>query len=1207
MAIEKVKKVKKVFVIILSIMVGHFGLLQGQTESSRKIELKDRTAMLQDIFNQVELQTGLITMFSNDILDAKREVTLDKQQISLGELYSLILSGTNLNHEIKGKYIVIVQQAETPPPPTRVVKIYTGKVTDIDNEPLVGVTIICSDGGKGQGITNMDGEFKIAILKEAEDLKKSQVTLKFSYVGMLPHEEIVADATNGMVPQIYLLDDTKSLDEVVVTGYQAVSRRDMVGAVTTIQAKDVMMASYSSIDQMLQGVVPGMVVTNSSSRVGTSPKIQIRGNATLMGDGQPIWVVDGIIQEETIKMNATTALTEDLKNILGSQISWLNPQDIETITVLKDASATAIYGSKASNGVIVVTTKQSKGDSERISINYNGNISLSTKPNYGQFNLMNSQERMKFSDDAFGAGIPYGSVPYLDMNTYEGLQRMMIEGYISNAEYQKQRSYLEGVNTDWFDLLTRNAISQNHNLSIMGGSRKVNYATSIGYTNQQGQEIGNDSRRYTARISTGIKLNKKMNLTVALTGSSSTTSGYGSGVSPIGYATSTSRAIPAYDDRGNYSYYQKVNAYQHNKLNPTLNYNILNEMEQTSSTQKNIRLAASADFKYMVLPWLTYNFTGGYNISDNEGQTYMSEQSFYTAKTYRGYNYGLVDPQSADFKAAILPFGGEYFTNDARQSSYNIQNKLNITKEFRDKDRLNILVGHEIRSTLNTSTANTVYGFSKERGEQIILPTLPGNLQPVGTGAFAYTGYGVLAYPYSGRWKRLNTTDNFMSLFATAAYSINNKYVFNASVRNDFSNRFGQNINRRIDPTYSFGTSWDVAGEEFVKNYLGFISRMNIRATYGIQGNALTNMSPEMILYKQAVMAVFEQYYSTIASIPNPNLSWERTTNWNFGTDIQLFRKLNLNVDYYTRRSNAIISQDVPLEYGIASVNTNGGILYNRGIEGSLSFSPINTNDLGLAVSINSSRNWNTGGETTGTILLNHYLNGKAGSILKEGYPVNGFWSYSFDKLDPTTGSPIFNLMDVDKEDAIADKTSFLVYSGENAPSFTGGLSLNLRYKSFSVSSSFSMLLGAKKRLANPFANFSSGSKLPSADINLSKTLNERWMKPGDELTTVIPSINVDNAKFVYLPDGQSFLPLYLWSYSSAMVVDASFLRCRSIDLNWRVDPKIINKANLRSLTLTASVNNLFVIASKRFNGFDPELDESVLPKTISIGFALGL
>ena len=292
------------------------------------------------------------------------------------------------------------------------------------------------------------------------------------------------------------------------------------------------------------------------------------------------------------------------------------------------------------------------------------------------------------------------------------------------------------------------------------------------------------------------------------------------------------------------------------------------------------------------------------------------------------------------------------------------------------------------------------------------------------------------------------------------AYSFKNRYVVNANVRNDASNRFGQDTNHRIDPTYSFGFSWRASEEHFMKKYLNWITSLNFRGTYGIQGNALTRLSPDLILNQGKVADLYNRYQSTISQIPNPNLSWERTKTWNFGVDLELFHLFYMNLEYYTRRSNAIVELELPFEYGISSMKRNGGIIKNRGIEYTLTFTPIQKRDYALSVSLNASKNWNEGGHTNIEVNAAHFLNGRSDIILKEGYPLSGFWSYSFAGLDGKTGEAQFNLLDIpeDQRSRQIDPTTYLVYSGQKEPYFTGGLSLSFRYKSLTLNTSFSLL-----------------------------------------------------------------------------------------------------------------------------------------------------
>lgn len=468
--------------------------------------------------------------------------------------------------------------------------------------------------------------------------------------------------------------------------------------------------------------------------------------------------------------------------------------------------------------------------------------------------------------------------------------------------------------------------------------------------------------------------------------------------------------------------------------------------------------------------------------------------------------------------------------------------------------------------------------------------------------------WGILQRIYEGQWRKTNQTNNFFSVFATFAYSFLDRYVINANIRNDASNRFGQDANRRIDPTYSFGFSWRASEEFFVKDYMPWLTILNFRGTYGIQGNAITRLSPDLILTQGTIANLYNQYQSTISQIPNPNLSWERTTSWNVGVDLELFHMVNMNLEYYSRRSNAIVAQSLPYEYGISEMNMNGGIITNQGVEYTVSLTPVQTRDFALSISVNASKNWNRAGKSDYEAVTADYLNGRTDVIVREGYPIGGFWSYSFAGLDGQTGQPLFNLLDVPEEmrSRTLDPTTYLVYSGQRDPFFTGGLNLSIRYKSLTLSTSFSVLLGGKKRLLSPYEQFGNRYFMPEPDVNVNRDLLDRWKKPGDELHTIIPSLPGQSQVYISLPNGETEYPIYVWEESDAMVVNASFLRCQQIGLSWNINPGKLAKIGVSNLLLSANVNNIFVIASKRFNGFDPEVQNSVMPRTFSLGINVG-
>lgn len=1156
-----------------------------------------------EVINAFQKQTGVKFLYNLEKVKDKKCKELGLHEVPVNEAIQIVLGAFGFTYSMVEGVVVVNEALSNTIPQNSAVQVITGKVVSTSGEPLPGVTIMLK--GTQTGVSSdVNGNFSIML--PGQEVR----TLVFSFVGMQTKE---VKCTDNKPLTVVLEWQSTELEEasVVSTGYQTINRKDMVGAYTTVKARDIMMPAYTSIDQMLQGKIPGLVMMNTSSRVGRSPKITIRGTSTILGNSDPLWVVDGIIQSDPLPFDASSALTDDLTQMIGNQISWLNPADIETITVLKDASATAVYGSKASNGVIVVTTK--KGSAERQSIRYSANFSFRARPNYGMFDYMDSKERIRFSKEAYDAGVRYQNEPIAQIYTYEGLMRLFNERQISEEYFMNRLSELETNNTDWFDVLTQNSFSHNHNLSLSGGTQKVTYNASIGYSNNKGVEIGDEMNQLNARLNVNVQVMKNLKLDVSLSGSRSNSKGFGSGVNPMDYATTTNRSIPAYED-GNLAYYLRRYNYTLNSAPVELGYNIINERENSYARNKASRWDVNINLDWTVTPWLTYQVVGGITDNASEAESYAGEKTTYIARNYRGYDYGSVLPGSELFRAAMLPFGGELFNSHIKSLTYNMQHKVLLSHTFHSDHRINAMLGVEIRSVENKNNSNTIWGYVPERGEKLVMPTPLDELKPVG-GVTVPGDWGILDRIYNSGWTNQSLTSNYFSFFVTLAYSLKNKYVFNANLRSDASNRFGQDVSRRYEPTYSLGVSWRVAEEEFLKDRLYWLDQMNFRATWGIQGNVVNTVSPDLIVRQGGVDNVFKQYMVFISSLPNPYLKWEKTKTWNFGLDLQLFKALTLNLEYYGRSSNAIVDQDIAQEYGMTSMQLNGGRINNHGVEFSMNITPFQRKDFAWTIGFNASKNWNKSKSSDAILKKDMVDKGKflvndGKRLLKKGYPVTGFWSYDFAGLDHDTGYPVFNRLDIPEEEwsTTIDPTSFLTYSGQTDPYFTGGLNTRIRYKSVSLGADFSLLLGAKTRLPNPYSQFNMG-KLPDPYYNLSRNLNKRWKQPGDERYTDIPALFTSISQADYyakLPDKDIQSVYDMWAYSDAMVVSASFFRCTQLSLSYNMDPKLCARFGATSCTLSANVNNLFVVASKRFQGFDPELGNSVLPKIFSFGLSVG-
>ena len=1188
---------KRMFLMKFWLVITLFWLQPVQAQAGRIVmDLSHKTfSEAVEIFKQ---QTGTKFLYNQEKIQSQKSGTLQINANNTEDAIAQLLKAFKCTYKLVDGVVVVKNAPQTD---NLVKRKITGRVTDKDGNPLPGVSIIRK--GTTIGITtDVDGNFTLVLTGEGP------IPLVFSFIGMETKEVICKDDK----PIKVVMEETAlALDEVVVDGgYQKLPRKDMVGSFTTVKADDIRQSAYNSIDQMLQGRVAGLVAVNNSSRVGRAPKLTIRGVSTLLGNTDPLWVVDGIIQPDPLPFNATDALTSDLSQMVASQVSWLNPADIESVTVLKDASATAVYGSKASNGVIVVTTK--KGQADRLSVNYSLSMGIRFRPNYDQFDFMNSQERIRFSKEAYDAGARYQYEPYPQTCTYEGLMFLLNNNTINEEFYNKQVSWLETVNTDWFKLLTRNSFNHNHNLSISGGSKKSTYTASFSYNNSKGVEIGNDTDQFNARLGFNSELTERLRVHMSMNSSIGNSYGFGAGINPMDYATTTSRALPAYTQDGDLLYYQSLYNYQYNKNQIPLGFNILNERDNSYAKMRNNRFDASLNIDYKILPWVSYQLVGGLSSSMSDSRSYAGERTTYIAQHYRGYDYGSEEVNSEKFNAAVLPYGGELYTSDSKSISYNMQHKLVFSHNFKEGHRLNAMLAAEIRSTTYRRGTNTVWGYIPERGEKIMEPTPPGRLKPIGM-EIPTDDWGILKAIYNGKWTSTERTDNYFSFFATLAYSFKDKYVLNANIRNDVSNRFGQDVNKRFDPTFSFGLSWRLGEEAFIKDNISWLDQLNVRGTFGIQGNVVNSISPELILTQGGIQPNYNEFYTKINSLPNPLLKWERTKTWNFGLDIQLLRGISMTLEYYGRRSNAIVDQDAQQEYGVYTMKLNGGLIKNHGVEYSINFTPYKRDNFAWNIGINASKNWNkaaTDQNITGENGINKgdFLGGSSNRLVKKGYPINSFWSYSFAGLEHETGYPTFNKIGYDSVDPEVDPSTFLVYSGPKEPFFTGGFNTSVRWHSLSLSANFSALLGGKKRLVNPYDSFTYG-QIPNPNINFSRMLNNRWKKPGDEAHTIIPALWTDVVRDINatLPDGSTESIYDMWGMSDAMVVNASFLRCNQISLSWSMDSKLCKKFGARSFSVNASVSNVFVIASKKFNGFDPELaDNSVMPRMFSFGFNVG-
>lgn len=1167
----------------LLLAVGVLLMLSLKAQDTEKpVSLNVRNARLSEVLNTVRKSTGLNFFYSVDDLDRYPTVTINVSNKPLSQLLNQLLESTDMRFTVEKNTIIIKRKPAAEAPAKKNIDtavVIKGTVLGTKGAPLGGASVTDVNTGRS-AITDAAGKFTLTTRK--------RTTLLVSFVGMKQKSVAVRTDAETLTQVVNLEEAPNEMKDVVVTGYQTIRKAEMVGSANTIKREDMLFDGTNNLEQMLQGKLPGTVVMNQSGLVGTRPKVRVRGTSTLLSNQEPVWVVDGIIQTDPIPFQAAAlndvgSNADMMRNLIGNSISWLNPNDIEDVTVLKDAAATVLYGVKAANGVIVIKTK--KGKAGRMAVNYAGGFAITEKLQYDKLNLMNSKERIDVSREITERGLLGRTDTYAV--GYENAYYRYLNKEISYAEFNQEVKRLETVNTNWIDLLYRTPLSHNHSISLSGGTDRVSYYSSVSMSQNFGIAKGNDSKSMNGTINMDAKLTDKLTVSVRLSGNFSTTSGFYI-VDPFKYAQEASRAIPAYTADGKYQYYDI-----RGRNYVPVRFNVLNELNETGNQNDQRTFNSTLLINYNIISGLRFESQMGISSTNANGETWASEFTHYIAGI-RGYEVGQYMVGTPQYSQSKLPHGGEYNSTESRNIGYNFRNSLAFNKMI-GAHRFGVLAGQELRSTKSRGFSATTFGYFPNRGRNISLPprmitSIQGN--PIANPIYEEMQNSIL-----------DRDANFISYYGSVTYSYDERYVFTGSLRSDASNRFGQDSRKRFLPIWAGGVRWNVHNEPWMKNQR-VVSELNLRASYGWQGNVAENFGPDLIaqIPKSAVNPITAEQELKIKSLGYADLRWEKTKTMNLGVDVGIAaNRFIFSLEYYKKRTeDMIIYKEVPLSYGILNMPVNGGNMENEGLELVVSGTIIRTSNLVWNMSFNTSRNTNR--VASNISRSEDWLTAASGRLNKEGYGVSSFWVFTFNGLDPKNGYPTFDLFTKDAQPAPrADATTYMKYAGRLEPDFTAGISNSVRYKQFTLSASFNMQLGGKKMLYNIFERMETGgSELPSAYYNLPKEFVNRWKKPGDEKFTNIPAIpsgiydpatNTTNMPWMFIPSNTMTEYLYnMYNYSDARVVNASFLRCNDISLSWNLPERTIRYLGVKSMTVGAAVRNPFIIVSKDFKGMDPEV-----------------
>tara|TARA_B100000953_G_scaffold55771_2_gene43580 strand:- start:6885 stop:10178 length:3294 start_codon:yes stop_codon:yes gene_type:complete len=1031
--------------------------------------------------------------------------------------------------------------------------------------------------------TDFDGNFELRVDPNIK-------SLVISYMGFESKTIELGNNTKNL--RITLKESSENLDEVIITGYQKIEKRKATSAYAKVDVAEIEQAGVATVDQMLTGQLPGVMVQPTTGAPGAASKISIRGIATLNGSSDPLWVLDGIpLQGDDIPEDFRDK--DNIDNLQSSPIAGLNPGDIESITVLKDASATSIYGARAANGVIVITSKKGKRGAMRI--NTNANVFVTQRPDFSKLNLLNASQKVDL--ELYLASRPdltyqqnRGGVARI-LNNYNQYDNFQNNGFdaISSAA-QNAINELRNVNTNWGKELYQMAVNQQYTLSISGGSENNDYYFSAGLFDEQGTTIGTGQKRFNITLKDNFSITDKLKVGVALFGSQNRTSSYISGAdaytNPAYYARHANPYLRLTDAAGNYVY--DPDLVERSDLN--LNYNVLEERRNTAHEYKANSLKSIFNIDYDFNEDLKFSTQLGLQLDFNSTEKVSDKNSYYTRKYRQQSRYSVSG--GYDY---YMPEGGIIQNWNADVFQYNWKTTANYNTTFNKRHELDLMLGTEFRQNKHTEIHTKGFGFNSNT-----LTTIP------------ITNELALKNSLFDTYKKTYNENVFASFYGTASYTLDRKYTVFGSLRYDGSNLFGVNPKYRYLPIWSFAGSWNLDKEDFMAN-IDAIDMLKLRASYGVQGNIDKSTSPFVVgqYDNVSILPGTNEEAIRATNAPNPNLRWEKTTSSNIGFDLSLFNnRVFLTGDYYSRKSTDLIGlRSIPLENGYNFISTNWATVSNKGYELSINTTNINTPNFRWTSGLNIAHNKSVVED------IEIPENNLKPSL--KGYSVKAIFALKTAGLD-SNGLPLFwkngrkvtavefyNLEEgVDGSQlSREDHRNLYTYAGDGMPKFTGGFRNTFSYKQFDLRVLTNFNIKQTVR-AEPTYNPTQAQPGSNYNTDILKAGTGKYPaliganSPGFNTNLLYSWYNTYDA-------GNTYKDLDIW------LKDISYIRISSIRLSYALPKKQLEKLRISGLNFNLEARNMFVIGTDYDGYFDPETYGSLyaqpIPKIISAGFNLSL
>ncbi|MDR0422199.1 MAG: TonB-dependent receptor [Proteiniphilum sp.] len=968
----------------------------------------------------------------------------------------------------------------------------SGRVTDDLGEPLIGATVF-EKGTTNGVVADFDGNYSIKV-------KDRNAVLIFSYIGQKTEERTVG---NQSVLNIVLESDSSELDEIIVVGYGTQRKSSITGAIATVDIDKMKNITSPGVSNMLQGKIAGVVATPLSGQPGQGVTIRVRGLGTIQGNKDPLWVIDGVV---------------------GNAIAELNPNDIESISVLKDGSATALYGSRGANGVILVTTKRAAMGIAQIDATARLGVSQLQR---GNLEMMNGAE-------------------YYDY---------MVTAHRNSGILKDQhwlQPYLKNQNTDWWDIATQNALTQNYNIGYRYGNDKIRSYISTDYYNEEGTIKGFVYDRFTLRTNTDYIVNRKLTIKAKLATSYRETDNQEHSLS---YTSYTPWDTPR-DSKGNLKDgSQGMPSKEVAETADPRDYwysdggsNYLYDRHLNWSRTRNNAMDLGLGFDYKLLEFLTLESNNKFGFGNNYTETYT-------------------DPYSR---------GGKAKNGTIENRSYNTRaiytnQMLRLLKTFGESHEINAFLGYEYdeRRVWDSSgeSSNMIPGNEVLSGGTTETPVVKGSKTEEKNAAYIFNGN----------------------------YAFDGKYLFQVSARRDGSSRFG--TGKRWANFWSLGAGWNMHEEELIRS-LRFINELKPRVSYGITGNQpsgayewTTKLSSTMEYGSK--VALYSNYQG------NPNLSWEETASLDFGLDMRLFNRVGITFDAYTKKvKNLLYLRHLPAVTGYNRQTANDGRLENSGFEITVTPEIIKTKDLYWDVSFNLGYNKNK---------ITYLPNGDdlAFQAVAVGYPYFNFYMREWAGVDAMTGRPLWFVTDKDTGEKTAtgdwNKATSVLLDASPSPEFSGGFTTSLAWKNLSFNAAFTYSAGAKIYNGRRSGALDRDCERPSQPAMRLADGWSRWEKPGDIATHPQLMVGGNNSAS---------------QESTRYLENGDYLKLKTVSLAYSLPKRWLTSMGVSDFSISVGGENLFTITkfsgddpeillSDRFNGTTSSSSGQLYPTVRR--FTLGL